>query len=878
MNVRADIRDGEQITLPVLVNDIDEWDDHSHIARKVSCEDGEGNSVSLTIFHNNDAASFEWETDEWYRLTNAMGNIYNDDRQLNPGYDFEIEQLEGPPEDAVQTEIIAGGGGGSGTTSGGEFKAASSLPHNGQTTFDGGTGSERDGLADRNYLLHFSLGELSGLVVNEYRLNIPGGLDPNDDLDGGTLGFTARVAARYRHRTGVPVTTNGPLKLYAVEELDEDIAVGGYTVQPTATGTETLEACHFDEREPLREMVKQDVKAALGGRYNVTAINSIIEYEPQIEADSGDFIASREYACRIWIDADGSVICGISTGFHLQSTFSAAEYVDRGYDIEGVSVEHDTEVYDRTGTGIVTRQSDTGYTDHVDEIGTSIEDYHRSSGIVDGDLVDRLADGDPHMARIKYGQHTEGLQALELCRIVPSLDQLKLVDERFHERFQQLSRQLPQKRFDLAIGFIGGMRPTPALGLEPNASPTNECYDELNVDTGKPNLRFGGDRTALYGKAGLSNHGVYRAPDSFNLLGIYPERYAKRVQNFFEELLGKLDEYDSPATALNQESYELGSEFNYTQVGREHDLDDIDGIVAVVPESERAVNDDSIDDPYPEFKRHFGQEKLPSQMVTLDNLSKSYYLGNIASGLVAKVGGIPWRIHEVPGGSDVFVGLDVTYDHETGQHLGASANIVMADGTILASETVSLQQGETFDIDDVVEILKNLLRIYVRREGSSPSHLIIHRDGQFYLDVEKLVDRLDDAGDFFPQFDLVEIRKSGNPRIAEHVNNSFEVADKGTGFISRNADHAYLATTGKPEIKSGNSIGTPRPVRVVKRHGSTGLDTLTKQVYWLSEAHVGSISRSTRLPITTYYADRCAEHGRKKYLLRGEVVEGVPYI
>jgi hypothetical protein len=36
----------------------------------------------------------------------------------------------------------------------------------------------------------------------------------------------------------------------------------------------------------------------------------------------------------------------------------------------------------------------------------------------------------------------------------------------------------------------------------------------------------------------------------------------------------------------------------------------------------------------------------------------------------------------------VFIGLDVTYD-PTGQHLGASANVVLADGTILASQAVS---------------------------------------------------------------------------------------------------------------------------------------------------------------------------------------------
>jgi hypothetical protein len=65
---------------------------------------------------------------------------------------------------------------------------------------------------------------------------------------------------------------------------------------------------------------------------------------------------------------------------------------------------------------------------------------------------------------------------------------------------------------------------------------------------------------------------------------------------------------------------------------------------------------------------------------------------------------------------------------------------------------------------------------------------------------------------------------------------------------------------------------------VVKRHGSTALDTLMEQVYWLSEAHVGSVSRSTRNPITTYYADQCADHARKGYLMKDELLRGVPYV
>lgn len=880
MNTRTDITDGEQLTISVVVADIDEWQNHDYIARKVICKDIDGNRIPLTIFHNNGASEFEWNLDQWYKLKNASGNIYNDTKQLQPSWDLGIVPLDKPPEEAAVTGASVPASSSkpkeSETDDESAFQKADDISQSEETTADGGAALAQESLTRGNYLLHFPLGRLEELEVHVYKLNVPGGLDPSDDnLENGVMGFTARAAARHRYQSGAPVYTNGPLKVYSVETLHDELAISGYSVQPEHIGTETLKARSYDDQKPLRELLKQDVKAALRNKYNVTAINSIIEFTPHIKANSGDFTASREFECRIWINPDGTVICGVNVGFHLQSTFSAAEYVQRGYDIECVNVEHNTEVYSRVATGTVTQIVETAYTDYVDPIGSSIADYHRKKGYVDKDLVDSLAAGDPMMADIDYGQW-EGLQALELCRLVPTLDQLKLVDENFHKRFQRTARMLPEERYSIATSFVKSIGETPALGLEPKPHPTNDCYNQLAINTRTPNLRFANGQTASYGKRGLDDYGVHQAPESFDLLSLYPENYKEQARDFIHSLIGQLNDYGVDLTQLEQESYSLGSEFGYTQVGQ--DATDFDGVVAVVPDPDWVSKKDRIDDPYPEFKTQFGQQKTPSQMVTISNLGKDYLLGNIAAGIVAKCGGIPWRIHEVPGGADVFIGLDVTYDHNTGQHLGASANVVLADGTILASESVSLQQGETFDVDDIMGILKNLLRMYVNEEGHPPKHLIIHRDGQFYLDIDDLVERLEDASEFFPKFDLVEIRKSGNPRIAEYTGEKFEVANKGVGFVSQCADHAYLATTGKPELKAGNSLGTPRPIRVVKRHGTMDLETLTKQVYWLSEAHAASISRSTRLPITTYYADCCAEHARKGYMLNDELIRGVPYV
>ncbi len=858
MNKRSDIQPDDRIDITVGVIEVDEWD-HQAIARKLALTDVDGNRFSLTIFTNNDCASYEWEAGRWYRLEDAVGDEYKGEKQLKPSWDFAITELEGPPAEATDDAL-------------GQLPGGESSQDDRPTNEDQQPSNSLNRLENGNYLLHYPLGDLTELKVHSYRLRVPGGIDEHDDaIENGILGFTARVAAQYRYQTGAPVTTNGPLKLYSVEELPHSMEVAGFTVEPEDTGVETLEARSYDDREPLHELVKQDIKAALEGQHDVKAINSIIEPEPELRADSGDFTASREYKCRIWINPDGTVICGVDSSYHLKSTFSAAEYVDRGHDIEGVTVEHDTEIYGNSGTGTVRQLVETGYDQFVDEMGSSIAEYHRTRGYVAEETIQTVAASGPVMAEIDYGT-IEGLQALEYCAVVPTLEQLKLLDESFHTRFQSASRKRPNERFSIAKSFIESIGATPALGLEPQLQPSNACYNELSIDTNQSNLRFRNGQTASYGAAGLEQHGVYQAPSSFDLLFLYPQRYQEESSEFIRHLLKKLHSFGANPTKIEREAYTLGSEFEYTQV-TERDVD-FDAVMAVVPDREWVQNQDTLDDPYPEFKRQFGQSKLPSQMVAVPNLSEEDYLGNIAAGLVAKCGGIPWRVHDVPGGTDVFIGLDVTYDSETDQHVGASANVVLGDGSVLASKSTSLQSGETFQIDDVVGVIKNLLNIYLKEEGGTPDHVVIHRDGKFYLDIEALVERLEKASDLIPKFDLVEIRKSGNPRIASYTGERFESANKGTAFQSANADHAYLATTGKPE----RLPGTPKPIRVVKRHGTTDLATLTKQAYWLSEAHVASVSRSTRLPITTYYADQCADHARKGYLLNGELLQGVPYV
>ena len=895
MAVKNDIEDGKEIDITLRVTGIDEWD-HDSIARKIQLEDINGAPVDLTVFHNNDVADFDWEIGKWYLLENAVGNEFQEEMQLNPGYDLTVSLLENPPAAVENNECVEsepaderlGQSEGSGphaataATSDAsvseEFIRGTEVDSNLRPTADGGSELlHQQPLSDGNYLLQFELGKLPELPVHEYELRATGngGIDP-DDFTNGIEGFSAKAANYYQSKIGSPVTTADASRrrIYATDELHSTISVHGYTVKPVHQGEITLEARSYTNEGPLQTFVKQDVKRAVTDRFEVSGIDSIIEPTPQRTANSELFEAYRKYKCRIRVDADGTVICGVNVAYHLESTFSAAEWVQRGHDIAGVTVEHDTNLYDSARTATVKQIIDMDYDDVLDGPGVPMSEYHERH--VEQDVIDSMRAGDPLIAELQYGSDDDSIfpQLLKYCKVIPTFEQLGRVDEEFLNVIHNESRMEPEERFNVVTSFVDLLGPTPYFGFDPVPQPTNVGYREQQIGN-RSNLRFGGGQTGFYGGYGLEKegYGVYKPPESFDIIALYPEEEEDPAHEYILTLLNTLADYDANPTVFDKETYELGSEFHYSQDAQE--ASDYDAALIVVPDADDAAVAD-YDDPYPEFKRRLGQIGVPSQMISIDNLGNEDYRGNICSSLIGKAGGVPWRIDDVPGEVDAFVGLDVTYDHATNQHLGAAANVIMADGTILASEAVTKQAGETFDEDDVANVIKHVLEIFAEEEGRPPRHVVIHRDGKFYLDVENLINRLDKARDIIKRFDLVEIRKSGNPRIAayDESNSGFDIADKGVAFHVHNGEHSYLTTTGGNE----GSPGTPRPIQIVKRHGSTDLDTLAEQTYWLSEAHVGSLSRSTRLPITTYYADKCADFAMKGYLTKGSVIRGVPYI
>ena len=839
MKTQDDIAHKQPITIEVQV--LKELDKPSpKMATRLLVADRAGNRFALAIWKNNALSDYDWTVGQWYRLENARGNVFNGKQSLNGSSNMRAIPLEASEEDGTSADDV------------------------GRVDTILGNMSP-----DQAYLSLFPISRsFNTLSVYEYSIEAAEAFEDAPDT------VTYRCAGRLRRITGAGVAYAGPMRIVSTRTLPDKLADPFSLSEPTER---ELKAVDARDRHRIERLLKSLVKAAIDdSTYDPYQINRIRARTPSITAGDGLFEACYEFAARVDVMPSGDAFVGIEVRYHARSQVTADVYEDKTGELVGTIVEHDPERYNISGTGRVVGFTDHHFTDALDELGgLSLADWYAQKGRVPEGVLEALREKNPRLVDIQYQEDEPArIHVPELLRVAPRKEVVKELDPAFHRRWDREAKMLPDKRFRHAIEFVDHLGSLPDIDatVAPEPLGPSLSYMSTAVDREK-NLRFKDGRTATTPSSGIRS-GVYQQPTSFDIAYVYPTESEQASKRFISNFENKLSQCHCEPTETRHVPYELGGELSYLAVINE--LESVDAVLAVVPpRNDDRIAAGDITDPYPEFKKGLGKQKVPSQMVVTENLGTRWVMNNTAMGLIAGSGGVPWRVDEMPGEADCFIGLDVTRDPETGQHLGASANVVYADGTVFASKTQTLQSGETFDEQSIIDVIKDVFQEFVRREGRSPEHIVIHRDGRLFEDADEIQAPFADSG---VSIDILDVRKSGAPRIARYEDNSFKIDEKGRLFISQDDTHGFIATTGKPEFDDSDNLGTPKTLRVVRRAGDTPMLTLLKQVYWLSEAHVGSVSRSVRLPITTYYADRCAEHAREGYLLHGELIEGVPYL
>ena len=193
-----------------------------------------------------------------------------------------------------------------------------------------------------------------------------------------------------------------------------------------------------------------------------------------------------------------------------------------------------------------------------------------------------------------------------------------------------------------------------------------------------PTIICGNGKKLSYNKQSMVfANGFYKQPDNpVKFAYFYPKGkenlmrsfaiamtdYLKKGQLFGETKFLIKDLMLSEIKAECHQEYELGDSLNYKKLVRSlSEEKKFDIAIVLVPTEEDESN------PYSTFKTAWAEKNIPSQMISIktaemfekkDNNSV-WFMQNIALGIFAKAGGIPWIVDDVPGDIDCFVGIDV---------------------------------------------------------------------------------------------------------------------------------------------------------------------------------------------------------------------------
>ena len=248
---------------------------------------------------------------------------------------------------------------------------------------------------------------------------------------------------------------------------------------------------------------------------------------------------------------------------------------------------------------------------------------------------------------------------------------------------------------------------------------------------------------------------------------------------------------------------------------------------------------------------------LACQFMRIDHPSRTYndnYYGNLAAGVFSKAGGTLCSVDQMPGITDLFIGIDMG---GVSQRAPGSAFLFTRKGTQLGWQLTDLQPGEKLSDQVLADLIEKSLRDYQRvHSGQKPSGITLHRDGRFFESLEA-IKRLEDKHGV--TINVLEVIKSGAPVLFQAQNNTATNPQIGDCIEFTGLDEMILSTYSGEELGRswGNKVSV-RPLRLRKRYGVESLETLAQQVLILSRIHGASLYRHPRLPVTTHHADRFA--------------------
>lgn len=340
----------------------------------------------------------------------------------------------------------------------------------------------------------------------------------------------------------------------------------------------------------------------------------------------------------------------------------------------------------------------------------------------------------------------------------------------------------------------------------------------------------------LYLKNGLKHY-----PGLWSYVGI-PIRLSdiKLQYNGIDDLKNKIDIFISEN--LNDEYYS-----------------DLFAIVINPNSSQEKEELDEDEDPtYYTVKRKFLEKGIPTQFIQDKNIhsgSFHYFLPNISIGILAKLGGVPWRL-KTKRTDELVIGFN---QKTIGEHqFIGSAVFFSNDG----------QLGKTFGFPEtnsettLIGNLKSAIEQYISQKESPPERLVIHyykpQSGKEQKSIEDLIQK--ELRLNIP-FAIVEINDSKS-QMDICFDKDFSMGMPESGTYVRVSKTEYLLFNNTRYQKNPlRSVAEELPIKIAIHFADTGGFShrdLISQVYEFSRLYWKGLKQRSQ-PATTIYSKLIAE-------------------
>lgn len=733
------------------------------------------------------------------------------------------------------------------------------------------------------------------LNVYEYVIQVEPGTNPTQS-ERRKLAY--EVVQRVAHRTGIPTTKIGELRVAAVNPID---SVNVASIEGVAglelEGQSVLQPSAESDRRQIERLLEEGFKdCARDAGYRVHGVNKILAGKPiKLDAPTDDFSLFERWDCTIDVGPSGRVYLHVEAKTRVVSNLT----------LDGIT---NTRLYPgrRVQTTYGSRSgyyfagfTEKGAAKHEITPGQTVVEYHRARDEVDDELLNEIEEANrPAVKTYSMGSGSSYTFPQELLAMQGHTQNLSDFAPAFFDAAQNEWHRSPQERVEDAHEFTREIGEFSVDGQTVSLDTTNEAFggddrfDFTQLYGPKENILTFADGKRGSHPDNVDDLQAYSPPESFRVAYIYPENFeGGKADNLWQQVAQKATNLGAEPTRTLDVSYEPkergeGTSQTASRVGAEvggNSSEDLDAALCVLPPDEDDFFDFAI--PYDDLKEVLGDEHIDSQMVHADTLKQRYTHVNIALGLIAAAGGVPFTIEDsLPGDADLVIGLDVgqSFDDNTdsdtsttdGIRVGASTTAIYRDGTILGHTNTGAQTGERIPARQMMKIVRQVVIGYRQRFDENPGHIVIHRDGFMNDPLGEVKEYLREEG---VSYDIVEVRKQAPMRIVDADGYGYTTPSKGIASIDRALERAYLLTFGDPEDLAGR--GTPRPITVKRVEGSTEIETLARQVYLLSQCHVGVSNTTVRIPISTSYADQAAEAAAKGHLPKTSSLEtGIGFI